>query len=57
MKIVKLFYTAASPDRILLEVVVDGVVGVFGGRRAVRDLAGEVGELARTKGSCVRLCT
>ncbi|WP_080397871.1 hypothetical protein [Pseudomonas syringae] len=53
MKNVKLFDTAASPDRILLEVVVDGVVGIFGGRLAVRDLAGEVGGLARTKGLCV----
>ncbi|WP_235812484.1 hypothetical protein [Pseudomonas caricapapayae] len=50
MKNVKLFDTAASLDRVLLEVVVDGVVGIFGGRLAVRDLAGEVGAWLELRG-------
>lgn len=53
MSLVKLFDTAASPDRIFLEVVSSGIAGVFGGRLAVRDVAGKVGELARIKGVCV----
>lgn len=53
MSLVKLFDTTANPERVFLEIVSAGIAGVYGGRLAVREVAGEVGKLARMKGVCV----
>ncbi|MBN4183966.1 hypothetical protein QCD83_14365 [Pseudomonas savastanoi pv. phaseolicola] len=53
MSVVKLFDTATSPVDVFDEVVNSGIAGVYGGRLAVREVASQVGGLAKINGVCV----